>query len=90
MKTGAYEAGSRENFRENFKEGEVRSNAARRSGQMATGKLPIRFRDMRVMGDLSLSCFADAVKVKTRLEWVGARMGGEETDTALSRALPGV
>lgn len=57
---------------------------------MATGKLPIRFRDMRVMGDLSLSCFADAVKVKIRLEWVGACMGGEETDTALSRALPGL
>ena len=67
----------------------VRSNAARRSGQMAAGKLPIRFRDMRVMGDLSLSCFAVAVKVKTRLEWVGACMGGEETDTSLSRALPG-
>ena len=40
------------------------------------------------MGDLSWSCAGGTVKVKTRLEWVGAGVGGEEMDMTLSQALP--
>ena len=81
--------------REDFCEGRsVRSIAAGR--QTAPGKPPISFRVLRVMGDLSWVTqlgdlrMGDTVKVKTRLEWVGAGMGGEETETTLSQGLPGV
>lgn len=54
--------------------GSVRSNAVGRSSEIETGKMPIRLRDMWVIGDLSLSCFGGAVKAKPgcsglRHEW---------------------
>lgn len=52
----------------------VRSNAAGRSSEIETGKMPIRLRDMWVTGDLSLNGLGGAVKGKpgcsgSRHEW---------------------
>lgn len=62
----AHETRRRENFKEvevsKVKCGEVKSE---------TGQMPVRLRDRRVMGDLRLSHFGGAMKVKESQAAVG-------------------
>lgn len=70
----------------------VRSNAAGRSSEIETGKMPIRLRYMWVIGDLSLSCFGGAMKAKPgcsrlRHEWEVRNRQGAQTTPSQSLAV---